>query len=378
MKIAVLAPSFNESSNIKKFLEEVDAGLTKTFRGHETTIFHIDNGSTDGTQNIAAETKTVNKIVFIDNSKHKFSGKGANIYVGLKLARDFDLTMMFDTDVKTFSSEWVDIFSKPIIEKSADFVVPIYTRNRYEGNTTNHFSAPLISLCFDFPFLQPIAGDFALSKKMVNTAIRSFKYESDFRYGVDTVLSWTAMGNSFKVEQIKAGKKIHNPSFGKITPMFLQVATSTFLQIHKYRKKTIKNFNKGLKILDSTVSFVSIDSNYIAKPQGTAINQLKQTAIETLNSFEYKQLINKHSIVDPDEPWPTNLASLVNNILNKEKFDYSTAEEYAKILTPLYLFRVAEYFQSIEGLGEDEINILLSNQLSLIGKLLISDHKNGY
>lgn len=373
MKIAVLAPSFNESSNIKKFLEDVDAGLTKTFSSQQTTIFHIDNGSTDGTQNIAAETKTLNKKIFIDNSNHKFSGKGANIYEGLKLAKDFDLTMMFDTDVKTFSSEWVDIFSKPIIEKSVDYVVPIYTRNRYEGNTTNHFSAPLISLCFDYPFLQPIAGDFALSKKMVNAAIQSFKYESDFRYGVDTVLSWTAMGNSFKVEQIKAGKKIHNPSFGKITPMFLQVATSTFLQIYKYRKKILKNFNKGLKILDSNVSFVNIDSSYIAKPQGTAINQLKHDAFETMNSVEYKRLINKHPVINLNESWPTNLASLVNNILNKEQFDYFTAEAYAKILTPLYLLRVVEYFHSIEDLSEDKINILLSNQLSLIGKLLLGD-----
>ena len=49
--------------------------------------------------------------------------------------------------------------------------VPVYRRNRYEGNTTNHLASPLLAAVLGVHVQQPIAGDFAFNRAFIERAV---------------------------------------------------------------------------------------------------------------------------------------------------------------------------------------------------------------
>jgi glycosyltransferase involved in cell wall biosynthesis len=371
MKIAVIIPSFNEAENIADMLRKVDTGICDLNMGNEHVIVSVDNGSTDGTQSVIANTSTKTHKVFIDNSAITVHGKGANIAKGLEYAKDFDAVLMFDADLKTFEPSWVALFVYEIVTNKKDLVAPIYTRNRYEGNTTNHFSCPLLSVAFDYLFLQPISGDFGFSKRLVNLLQGAFTWESDFKYGVDTVITWTALGNGLEVSQIQLGKKIHNPSFGKIVPMFQQVSISTIKQLSLNRERVLSNLKNGINILNTNIQLINIDEEFVSKPSQESIQKTAQLVKERLTSTTFIEISKELGVVGIEyQPWVNGLATIATKALLTPNMSYEYASKLETILSPLYLLRVLQYFDEIENLGVSDINILLSNQLKQIGDAL--------
>lgn len=86
MKICVIIPTYNEAKTIADIIQRV------RLQGLEAVV--IDDGSTDGTFQIAGENKTV----VIRNDKNE--GKGASLIKGFNyvLARDYDAVITIDGD----------------------------------------------------------------------------------------------------------------------------------------------------------------------------------------------------------------------------------------------------------------------------------------
>jgi glycosyltransferase involved in cell wall biosynthesis len=361
MKIIVIIPTLNEEENIRFITKTINNGLKKVRGEIEAVIINADSESIDRTREYFLNTKTdFPKKSILCN---KNIGKGRNIYEVLKqFIKDTDLFIMIDADVISAKSEWVMKLLQPLINRQAELTVPVYKRNRFEGNTTNHFSSPLIYACFGKYISQPIAGDFAFTGKLAKKIYKSFTCESDYGYGIDTLITWTALLNNFKVKQVKLGRKIHKPSFPKIVPMFRQVSLTTFNLLCKNREKIRKNAVrfKGKKLSGLKV----IDDKYVKFPTRKQITSVKEEIKKM--SKKYKTFENLNS-----ELWTDILADFVIKVL-KRKWRYEKLDQFSRSTTVSYLLRVLGYFDETKNMSTNEIGRLIITQAEMLRQKIIN------
>jgi len=365
MKIIIIVPSLNEEKSISYVTETIDKGLviiSKKFE-IEALIVNADSGSHDMTRSVFKETQTsFPKESYLFSGKNK--GKGKNIYETLKrYSKKADYFMMFDSDLKSISPNWIYKMFFPLINNNSDLCIPVYERNRYEGNTTNHFSSPLIYACFGKYIAQPIAGDFAFSARLANKIVGSVFRESDYGYGIDSLITWTALLNDWTITQVRLNKKIHNPSFVKIIPIFSQVAMSTLFLINKNRKKIKKCLGQ------SPVFFKiqNISENYQKKPPEKQIIDTKLKAVNMLPKTK-----NQNDDVNA-EKWTDILSQFLKLVLSRKYSDYELAS-IAKLLTGYYLLRVINYFSEIDNQSRNFVAESLKKQTLLLRKKLIRNN----
>ena len=371
MKIVAIIPTLNEAENVEFITKIIDKGLKKISGNPNVTIINADSGSTDNTQQIFLNTKTYFPKKAISYTKVNW-GKGRNIYEVLRIFRkSVDYYLMFDADVTSVKIEWINKLLKPLLNQKADLVVPIYKRNRYEGNTTNHFSSPIIYSCFGKYIAQPIAGDFAFTKKLASMVYKSFLSSSDYGYGVDTLITWTALLNNLKIDQVKLGKKIHKPSFSKIIPMFQEVSNTTFNLINRNRFSLVNNLSEKSQIYSENQI---IDDKFIRKPSSSSLDAVTKYIEDNFQIVENLKFINKNSLLKitriHTNEWSRILTECLFYILNT-KIGKCQLDKISAAFTILYLERVLGYFEDINNLSENDVSRLLLKQRKLIRRNIL-------
>lgn len=369
MKFAVIIPSLNEADSIEHVVLTIDEGITKYFRVEDFLIINADGPSTDGTKNAFLNTVTKTSKEYLDCSFRPVVGKGTNIITALEYYIDeFDGFLLIDADLVSIDQTWIEAFLEPLINKQAHFVSPIYKRNRYEGNTTNHFSSPLIKILTRSQISQPIAGDFAFSKEVAMAFLAQPKSLPDYQYGVDTLISWTASLDNFSTKEILLDKKIHKPSFGKIVPMFSQVCETTVNLIERNKQSIIKELKEGSFEI-STDNCIADD--FIAKPDKKKIDMLKQFINDERKRINYHDLpakyqiyLNKESLDEND--WSSLLAYVILDLLMNDGKVSNLVKRSVSLLILAYLMRVIGYFNQIEDLSTEKIYQLLMRQTNLV------------
>lgn len=298
-------------------------------------------------------------------------GKGTNIFVLLKISKKFHAKYVatIDADITTITKKWLKLLLDPIVKNRADFVAPIYTRNRYEGNTTNHFCLPLLYAWFGQKINQPIGGDFAFNRNFVDYIIIQQKNKDSFLYGIDIFLSTHALGGGFRMKEEYLGRKIHKPSFEKIIPMFQQVAATMFFVLSKY-----KNKNNAFKLGATTKHKARIDS-FIRKPELTKIETLKQYAAQELQKLpkkdiqkylgldtsEITRIQNSELLISKNE-WVRILSHVLKHI-HSNKVSEKVAVNIALTISPFFFLRTLKYFEELnEIINKNDVDKLIFRQ----------------
>lgn len=96
MRLLVVIPTYNEAENIKKLLPEVAAVLPKG-----SDILVVDDGSPDGTANVAREiAKTISDVKIHILERSEKSGLGSAYIAGFKwgIENDYDVFLEMDAD----------------------------------------------------------------------------------------------------------------------------------------------------------------------------------------------------------------------------------------------------------------------------------------
>lgn len=359
MKIVVIIPTLNESLNISNITRTVDKGLQSLGRDIDAVIVNSDNGSSDGTTQEFISTRTNFPKQVMVNKKN--SGKGMNIFSVLKKYRNnSDYFVMLDADVISAKPIWVRKLLKPLLDGDTQLSVPIYQRNRYEGNATNHFSSPLIYACFGKYIAQPIAGDFAFTAELAKKIYKAFSFRSDFGYGIDTLITWTAILNGYKIAQVKLGRKVHSPSFPKIVSIFNDISNTSLGLLNRNStiiKEHIKNIDPSSK-----VKINSIDNNFISIPSKSLTIEVEKIA---------RELIHKKIGHLNGKSWIEILHSYMLEVILADKMNEEKIEDKTKELTGYYLLRVLGYFDEIEGKDIKFVKGLLKYEVESLRRSLV-------
>lgn len=371
-------PTYNEADSIANAVRKIDRGLFKYFPEYNALIVNMDSQSSDGTSRVflSIKTKTAKTSITI---KKRPRGKGANIFSLLKLSKRLGAKYIatIDADITTITEKWPILFFDPIIKEKIDFVAPIYTRNRYEGNTTNHFCFPLLYTWFKRRLSQPIGGDFAFNSRFAKYILKQQKPMNAFLYGIDIFLSTHAVGANFKIKEVYLGRKIHKPSFDKIIPMFQQVAATMLFVLPKYKgKHDISRLNIEMREKQRTDSF-------IRKPEPAKVAILKKYAFQNLQRLPVKNIqkyfglnleeiktIQKSKSPISENEWMKILAN-VSKYIVKHKISDKKATEIAITISPFFFLRVLAYFKELDKTKDKkDIDVLIFRQAEKLRYLL--------
>lgn len=374
--IIVGIPTYNEADSISNTVLKIDRGLVKYFPKLKALIVNVDSRSSDGTTHVFSNTNTKTEKVFISVDKR---GKGANIFMLLELSKKLHAKYVatIDADTTTITEKWPKLLLNPLVKDRTDFVSPIYTRNRYEGNTTNHFCLPLLYAWFGRKIEQPIGGDFAFNHNFIDYVLKQKKNGDSFLYGIDIFLTIHALGGDFRVKEQYLGRKVHKPSFDKIIPMFQQVASTMFFVLSKY-----KNKDSTPRFSDTAKHKTRIDS-FIRKPELIKIETLKHYATQELqklskrniqnylglNILETTRIQNSELLVTENE-W-VRILSHVLKYIHSNKINEKRAITIASTISPFFFLRTLKYFEELnETTNKNDINKLIFRQAERLRSLV--------
>ena len=227
--VVVGIPTRNEVSTIRHVVAVVEEGLRRAGWAGCAVLVNADNASSDGTPAaFGAAPGCIRRLALATGADG--AGKGTNVLAVFRFALEMgaERVAVFDADVRSIEPGWVGALLGGVDGKSPAMAVPVYRRNRYEGNTTNHIASPLLAAVLGVHVQQPIAGDFAFNRSFVERAVRWPLPESARLYGIDIHLTGSAAREGYRIVQVPLGRKIHNPGFPKILFMSQQVIDSAF------------------------------------------------------------------------------------------------------------------------------------------------------
>lgn len=382
MRVAVILPSYQEEDNIASVTTAVDRSLKRACRAIHSlsmaVIANVDSSSTDNTREIFKNTLTFfPKLSLCTRGR---PGKGKNILFFLdKHSQDFDVFVTLDSDLKSVENDWLLKFLQPFntAERACDFVWPLYRRSRFEGSTTNHFAYPLASSLFEKNVRQPIAGDFAFSRRIAEKVVSSHIPKTALYYGIDILFSIRALQYGRSAFQVALGYKRHKPSFAKLEYMFPQVVSAALgavlsgpgspSRLHLKSHRDVINVDPSRNFSHHRQAEVM----YKRHAQWIVENSSKITWIEPKLKKEVKAALNREHLID-SLLWAKILAAWLSSAVRNRSF-FTDASE----LLPFFVIRSVSFWHKSLALSALSVEKELKAQVKLINnqiKLCFTRH----
>ncbi|MGB3862230.1 MAG: glycosyltransferase [Candidatus Aminicenantaceae bacterium] len=377
--LVVGIPCYNNDSTIEHVIDTVSEGIAKYYRDKRAIIIISDGGSTDDSREVAKEKAVYPYIEKIVTIYRGIPGKGTALRMIFEAASflNADVCLLFDSDLRSITPEWVRALGAPVLEHGHDFVAPVYTRYKYDATITNNIAYNMTRALYGKRVRQPIGGDFGLSKKMIDFYD---KYGEDVwmtdiaRFGIDIWMTTSAIVEGKSICQAYLGTKIHDAKdpLENLGPMFRQVVYPIFELMENNAAKwkgvqgsqpiptygdpiqkepeafsvdlpgMIDNFNEGFKN-------ISVLWERIINPQSFA----------TLKGLTKKRKIE--NFLMPTEDWAKIVFDFAATFHRWKK----DRKDLIDIMRPLYYARVASFINRTKDMTTAQAEAVVEEQAQI-------------
>ncbi|HET9868203.1 MAG TPA: glycosyl transferase family 2, partial [Nitrospira sp.] len=254
--LVVALPSFNQASTVVPVVQTIVAGLKSSFGQASTLFLNADVGSQDGTPDLVRQA-VGGSVPFASIRPHTEGMSGSTFalnrfsYSGMPAREEAfrsvfavtrrleaDACIVLDPSVRTVTAEWVSLLAKPILEKGADYVAPVFNRQRYEGSLTNNLIAPLTRALYGKRVACQIGGGYGFSQKISNFFLENEAlWEGDGgHFAIDSWVTTVAVAEGYGVWQTCLGNKVQDIKAGADISMSLaQAVGATFHYMERYQ-----------------------------------------------------------------------------------------------------------------------------------------------
>lgn len=166
MSVAAILPSRNEPATIAAVITAVDTA----FGEERAVIVHADSSDTPHTARHFATTPTRARKVTLTGL---VPGKGAQVLAAARRPEvvGAEAVLIADTDTRNPAPAVYRALLDRVREGTA-LAIADYPRHWVEANLTNHLARPLIAAATGHDVPQPLAGDLAVSRDALATALR--------------------------------------------------------------------------------------------------------------------------------------------------------------------------------------------------------------
>ncbi len=364
-------PCYNNQATVGHVVKSVTEGVNAYYPSLRTLIMISDGGSVDDTREIVEEFETASwNNELLVTIYRGIPGKGCALRAIFEAAQFLraKACVLFDSDLRSITPEWVKAMADPVLEKHFDFVAPHYKRYKFDGTITNNIVYNLTRSLYGKQVRQPIGGDFAMSGGFITELLPQDVWDTDVgRFGIDIWLTTNAIVRGFKVCQSRLGVKIHDVKdpTESLGPMFRQVVATIFSLMEEY--ETYWKYIEGSEEVETLGEEPDIH------PEPFTIN--KEGLVETFKvGFEHFGPLWK-SVLEPD-----NYAE-IENLVRQDCKDFVVDREWwiktlfnfaavyhkwhknrfklVTSMTPLYNARIASTVTKMENLTDAEAEELI-------------------
>lgn len=369
-------PCFNNDTTIDHVIDMVSEGLAKYYPDLRAVVIISDGGSTDDTREVARDKTVYPFIEKIVTIYRGIPGKGSALRMIFESASFLNarVCLLFDSDLRSITPEWVKSLADPVLNHGHDFVAPIYSRYKYDATITNNIAYNMIRALYGKRVRQPIGGDFGLSTGMINFY---FDYAPDMwmtdiaRFGIDIWMTTTALVGNKSICQAYLGAKIHDVKdpLENLGPMFRQVVYPLFQLMEENADKWKKI--KGSKPIPTygnpadkepkafSVNLEGMIENY--KEGFKNLSVFWERIINTKSFTVLKNLTRKKKIENflmPVEDWARIIYDFASTF-HQWKRDRGKLVE---IMRPLYYARVASFINRTRDMTTKEAEEIIGLQ----------------
>ncbi len=392
--IIIGIPSYNNVDSIGRVIKAAELGLAKYFPRHKALILVSEGGSDEETR----------KAVEILNDKHYFenafisrpaadteilvtkyvgaSGKGTAIKAIFEAGQMLNVKAgcMLDSDLRSVSPEWIELLLSPVLLKDFGFVTPYYSRHKYDGTITNMIAYPLTWALYGRRVRQPIGGDFAFSRELIDSLLSKDVWETDIaRFGIDIWMTTVAICENMKICQSFLGAKIHDDKDpgSDLSPMFTQVVGTIFTLMGIYKEKWLQvKGSRPTAIFgfesESAPSPLEVNvENLVNKfhDNVTKYMPLWQKILEPDNCDKLQEVARMDSahFELPVELWIKSLYDFAFAYTNRT--NGLSRSEIIESLVPVYYAKIASYVIKTRSLGSHQAEEVINQQCTEFEKL---------
>jgi glycosyltransferase involved in cell wall biosynthesis len=380
--IVIGLPCYNNETTIANVLETVEKGLTLHFPHHKSLILVTDGGSVDDTREESQELDRIPGIERLTSIYRGIPGKGSAVRAIFEAAHmlQAQVCVLFDSDIRSITTEWVKSMIEPVLNQSYDFITPYYTRYKYDGTITNNIVYSFTRTLYGVRVRQPIGGDFSFSLPLIKQLINKDVWETDVaRFGIDIWLTTNAIIHKAKIAQANLGVKIHDVKEPAETlePMFKQVVKTLF-NLMEENENVWKNVHGSTPVpilgpkLNITPQPFTIDVRELVEQFRIGYTYYKEVwkKIISPDIWQYIELLytkKKNEFIIETEQWV------------KIMYDLAVAFHHWKgnrkvmiqLMVPLYFAKVASFVNATQEMDNEQAEAFVENQASLYEK-----HKN--
>jgi len=374
--IVVGIPCFNNDCTLSHVIQTVEAGLNRHYPDRRCVVLIADGGSVDDSREEGDEVERSPWIERIITIYRGIPGKGSAvraIFEGAHLL-GAEVTLLFDSDLRSITPDWIKNMADAILNDSVDFVTPYYTRFKYDGTITNNIVYNLTRALYGYRVRQPIGGDFAFSLPLIKKYLPREDWETDVaRFGIDIWLTTTAMVHKARIAQANLGVKIHDVKdpAEALGPMFRQVV-STLLMLMEENEQTWKSV-KG----SQAVPRVGQDMHI--QPQAFEINVKKliddfkigytnwnEIWQKIINPKSWQTIVGLMDKTDEDFIFKTECwARIVYNLAAAFHHWKGNRQLIVDLMTPLYFARVASFVNCTRDMSDQEAEKVVEEQAEI-------------
>ena len=375
--LVVGIPSYNNARTIGQVVRAAAAGLAKYFPDRRAILINSDGGSKDGTREAVLNAEVhsdsllltqhpTSPLQRVSSPYQGVAGKGSAFRQIFAVTKQLKARacVVFDSDLRSITPQWVELLARPVLERKIDFVAPYYLRHKFDGTITNGIIYPITRSLFGKRVRQPIGGDFGFSGRLAARYLEKDVWESDVaRFGIDIWMTITAIAEGFEVSQAYLGAKIHDAKDpgGDLTAMFRQVVGSLFGLMETYEKvwqtangsQQVPMFGFPFEVGVEPIA-VNIDRMVRAYAQGvidlrevyaTFLTQKTRDALQicaqaTAPEFRMPDQLWVHAIYEFAAAW------------KERKID---RDHLMQSLVPIYLGRTASFVLEMQSAGPSEV-----------------------
>lgn len=206
--VSVCIPCRNEAETVGDLVRMIDQSLVGTLVDE---LIVLDDGSTDGTADIAEEAgATVVPVDVVHFFHGSARGKGNALWSSL-VASSGDVVVWCDGDITSFTPEWIVRLVMPLlVDDELGLVKASYQRPTHlggGGRTTELVARPLLSLFF--PELaaldQPLAGEYAGRRSM----LEAIPFATGWGVEIGMIVDMSEKFGIASVGQVDLGLRLH-------------------------------------------------------------------------------------------------------------------------------------------------------------------------
>jgi glucosylglycerate synthase len=368
--------TYNNAAAIGDVIRSAQDNLAACFPKQRSVVVNADGGYKDGAQEgtVASTVKRENfvQIAYTIYPAQKISpeyygapGKanGVQAIFGVAAGMDAAACAIVDSTIGIPGQGSIEALVRPLLEEEIDFVAPRYLRHKYDAGILNGIVYPLTRALYGRRIHQPIGGDYALSRKLVNYLAGQKRPDGDTTSSdADAWITVQALCGGFRFAEARLGPRVliqHEPA-PEASALLAQALGSIFAEMNRsaaFWQRTrgsqpVPVFGPGFEPLEDPapvdlnpmmqsfrLGYQNLQDIYRLVLPPATLMELKRMCLQSADTFHFDDMLWARVVYDFALAWRVRIMD---------------RDHLMGALTPLYLGWVASWVRAVRDSGPKE------------------------